>query len=109
MANRLIAQKGAPGVLTRSTPGDYDTATGAVVAPETTANCHAVVLPYGDAFIDGTLIKTGDQQVFMAPAVSIDPAPGDALTWSGKTYQVISVKTTRPAGVPVLHELQVRG
>jgi hypothetical protein len=108
MANRLIAQKGAPGVLTRSTPGDYDTATGGVVAPETTADCRAVMFPYGDEFVDGTLVLAGDQQVFMGPDVSIDPAPGDSLTWGGKTYQVIKVKTLRPAGVPVLHELQVR-
>lgn len=108
LANRLIAAKGATGTLTRSTPGDYNPATGSAGVTVTTASCNAVVFPYGDKFIDGTLIKTGDQQVYMAPNVSIEPAPGDSLTWGGKVYQVIQVKTLRPAGVPVLHELQVR-
>lgn len=109
---RMLAKYGAQTTLT--TPADADattydtdsgTATPAAPAVETVI---AVVFPYGDKFIDGTLILAGDEQAFLSAVGITEPKPGSVMLWRGKSYTTVRAKTLGPAGEAVLYELQVR-
>jgi hypothetical protein len=106
-ATRLLERFGASCVLGRETVGAYDPATGQ--APVTTESfaTTAAVFAYDQKYIDGTLIKQGDQRAYCAPTNA--PAQGDQLVWQGGTFEVIAVKPVSPAGTPVLYEAQIRG
>lgn len=106
-ATRLLDRFGAPATLKRTGPATYDPATGTTSGSVTSLPTVAAVFAYAAKYIDGTLIKQGDQQAYCAPGVA--PTQGDVLTWQGVDYTVISVKATAPAGVPVLFEAQIRG
>jgi hypothetical protein len=106
-ATRLLERFGAACTLKRPSGTAYDPATGASVPTYTDAATTAAVFAYAQKYIDGTLIKQGDQQAYMAPAEA--PAQGNRLTWQGATFEVIAVKPVSPAGVPVLFEAQIRG
>lgn len=106
-ATRLLTKFGAATTLTHVAPGAYDPATGASVPIETAETAQACVFPYGDKFIDGTLIQAKDQQAFVS-AEGTEPKPGSVLLWEGKKLSVVRAKNLGPAGVMVLFELQVR-
>jgi hypothetical protein len=107
-ATRLLTKFGAATTITRSTPGAYDPATSSAAVTTTSTPATVACFPYGDEHIDGTLILAGDEQAFVSAAVTFEPKPGDVLTWRGASYTAIRCKTIAPAGVAVLHELQVR-
>lgn len=106
-ATRLLERFGAACTLKRQTTGMYDPATGTTPVTTTQLATTAAVFAYAQSYIDGTLIRQGDQQAFCAPGV--EPKQGDRLAWQGRDYEVVSVKPTNPAGVPVLYEAQLRG
>jgi hypothetical protein len=107
-ALRLIKRFGAPAaIVTTTSVYDPDSDTN-VNTPVSTA-CIACVIDAEKSHIDGTLIQTG-HRVALVPPQGIDtPKPGAKLLWEGVQMQVAIVKTLAPAGVAVLHELQVRG
>lgn len=110
-ADRLIKRFGKTATLRRTLadPSTYNPATGVVAQPvETQTTCSAVVIPYGDKLIDGTLIRQGDKQAFVAVVNVSEPKAGDFLLWEGVSYTVMNSKTLAPAGVNVIYELQVR-
>lgn len=107
-AARLLKQFGSAGTLTRVTTGAYDPATGTASTSTATASVNCAVFDYDAKLIDGSAIQSGDKQVFMAAVGVMVPAAVDKLTWQGVEYQVIAVKPLAPAGVDVIHELQVR-
>lgn len=112
-ATRLLKQFGAAATLKRTVTGEYDPTTGEV--PVTTASLatQAAVFPYDQKYIDGTLIKQGDQWGLLAPAHA--PKQGDVLnaksplTGAYADYTVVNFKAHGPAGIPVLYEVHVRG
>ncbi len=120
----LVAAGGAaPGVtLTRTTPGEYDPATSTTAAPTVLVTAGVgLVFPYslqasGESRYGegGALIVMGDQQLYLAAldaaGVAIaDPKAGDAcLAPDGFTYTVKTVKTLAPAGVALVHDVQLR-
>ena len=106
-ATRLLERFGAAATLKRVTTGTYNPSTGATTDTTTSLATTAAVFAYPQSYIDGTLIRQGDQQAFCAPAVQ--PVQGDRLTWQGRDYEVVAVKPVSPAGVPVLYEAQLRG
>lgn len=106
-ASGLLVRFGAAATLKRTTAGAYDPATGTSTPSIASMTTTAAVFSYDQKYIDGTLILQGDQQAFCAPGV--EPKQGDAMTWQGKDYTVVSVKPVSPAGVPVLFEAQLRG
>lgn len=106
-ATRLLLRFGAAAVLVRKTPGTYDPATGTTPVTDTILSTVAAVFAYDQNYVDGTLVLQGDHLAYCAPGV--EPKQGDRFTWNSKTYTVISVKPTAPAGVPVLFEAQLRG
>ena len=81
-------------------------ATGASTASYTDIVTTAAVFAYDQQYIDGTLIRQGDQLAYCAPAT--EPKQGDQLTWQGVKYTVVSVKPVSPAGVPVIFAAQIR-
>ena len=105
-ATRLLQRFGASCVLHRLTAGAYNPATGASAATYTDIVTTAAVFAYDQKYIDGTLIKQGDQRAYCAPAT--EPKQGDQLTWQSIKYTVVAVKPVSPAGVPVLFEAQIR-
>ncbi len=108
-ADRLIGRFGASATFQQITVGAYDPNTGTAGNTVTSVPVQAVVLPYGQRFIDGATILQGDLQAFLSVVGVSVPKAGDQLLWQGKTYQIISVKDTAPAGLSVIYELQVRG
>lgn len=106
-ATRLLQRFGAAATLKRQTAGAYNPATGTSTPTVASLATTAAVFAYAQKYVDGTLIREGDQQAFCAPAV--EPAVGDVLTWQGSDYQVVMVRPVSPAGVPVLFEVQIRG
>lgn len=103
----LLQRFGAAATVHRVTEATYDPATGTMTPTETIHATTAAVFAYAQKYIDGTLIKEGDQQAYCAPGVEVKQ--GDGMTWQGKRYTVVSVKPVSPAGVPVLYEVQIRG
>lgn len=110
-ADRLIRKYGAETTLTTPAATDptYDPATGiSTPAAPTVDTVRAVVFPYADKYIDGTLILTGDEQAYISAQGIAEPKPGSVLLWRGKSYTTVRGKVLGPAGVNVLYELQVR-
>lgn len=105
-ATRLLARFGAACILHRLSVGAYNPATGANATTYSDIVTSAAVFAYDQQYIDGTLIRQGDQLAYCAPAT--EPKQGDQLTWQGVKYTVVAAKPVSPAGVPVLFEAQIR-
>ena len=109
-ADRLLKKYGAPATLTRSVPGAYDPATGTTAAPTVTAYTGTgAKFDYAQRDIDGTLIKQGDQRVYLAVVGIVQPQTGDRLTIAGVAFTVAASRPLQPALTAVLHDVQVRG
>lgn len=106
-ALRLLTKFGAETTLTHIAPGTYDPATATDTPTETVDTVQACVFPYGDKFVDGTLIQAKDQQAYVS-AGGTEPKPGAVLLWGGKELTVVKAKNLGPAGTMVLFEMQVR-
>jgi hypothetical protein len=106
-ATRLLQRFGASATIKRQTTGAYDPSTGTTPVTVTELATTAAVFAYDQKYIDGTLILQGDQRALLAPYQ--EPRQGDKLTWQGKDFEIIAVKPTSPAGMPVLFEAQLRG
>lgn len=104
----ILAEFGAAATLKRTATGAYDPATQTAAVTTTSQAVTAAVFDYNQHYIDGSLIKTGDKQVYLSAVGVAVPLAGDVLTWQAGDYAVISVKPLAPAGISVLYEIQVR-
>ena len=104
----LISEFGAPATLKSITPGTYDPATGTSTPVETSTSVDAVVFPYTDRQIDGTMILAGDEQAYIGAVGITAPKPADTITWRSRVYRIVKVKDLSPAGTSVLFECQIR-
>jgi hypothetical protein len=107
-ALELLTEFGMSVTLNRVTPGAYNPATG-TSAPSSAA--HAGIgakFDYDQDEIDGTKIRTGDQRVYIAPSRAVTPRTADTLTIGSELWQVVASRPLAPAGVVVLHDVQVR-
>lgn len=108
-AAEMLAEFGQPVTVTRETPGGYDPATGTTTAGTVQTWAPAgVKLDYTQREIDGTLIKSGDQRVYMSAEAGLDPQTGDTVTLGAEVWRVVTSRTLAPAGVAVLLDVQVR-
>lgn len=107
-AAELLAEFGALVTLTRITPGVYDPITGTVVNTEVTHTANGVKLDYEQRQIDGTNILQGDQRVYLDPLIAEAPQTGDTLTVGTEVFTVVKSRPLAPAGVVVLHDVQIR-
>ena len=105
--SRLVGLRGQTVTLKRSTGGTIDPVTGTVTAG-TTTNFTTLGMPqsYPDSLIDGTRIQASDRIMVLTPAVK--PLLTDTLSFDGQDWTIISIKTTNPAGTPVVYFVQVR-
>lgn len=115
-ANELLTEFGGPVVLSRTSAGDYDPATGTTIGGTTTTyNGVAAKFDYAQTDIDGTLIRVGDQRVLISVAGVVLPQTGDTLSFTDPNtlavtvFDVIMAKQVNPAGTAVLYDVQVRG
>ena len=111
-ANALsaIQDAGAAVVVTRTTEGALDPATGTTAAATvTTATGYGVQTQYNARDIDGTIIKRGDMRLLIASSgLTIEPDVGDTATIDSVVWNVVNVESVSPAGTPVLFICQVR-
>lgn len=108
VASELLADFGALVTLTRITPGVYDPDTGTVTNTGATHIANGIKLDYEQRAIDGTNILQGDQRVYLDPLMAATPQAGDTLTVGAEVFTVVRSRPLSPAGVCVLHDIQVR-
>ncbi len=106
-ATKLIAKKGQVICHTRNTEGTYDPATSGVTSTSTTKSRSGVVLDFnpGETNVRGTLIKTGDKRLLLAPLP--DVSMQDTFTIQGVLYSVVSIGEVNPAGTRILYDLHI--
>ena len=108
-AKRALGTYGAPGTLSHSTPGAYDTATGGVTTSTTTTSVRAVLdasssVTLGYKF-SPELVRSGD---LLATVAGVVPVEGDTLTLAMGTFTVIQVRPVYVQATQVLAECLVR-
>lgn len=71
--------------------------------------CVGIIDSYDVFMTDGTSVLSDDQRIYIpAAGISQPPASGDKITsWAG-SWNIISVKTIGPGGVPLIYDIQVR-
>lgn len=88
-AARLIEKFGLQGTVTRIVPPDQVNGGDPL---ETAYPATLVPMAYEARNIDGTLIKTGDVQIYIsAVGLAITPQVGDIATVGGKGYQIVNI------------------
>ena len=72
----------------------------------------AVFLEYELKYIDGAVIQTGDQQVFIASTDTsgtlINPSIADEILRGSEKWKVVNIKPLNPNGQSIMFEAQVR-
>jgi hypothetical protein len=106
-ASELLRDSGSLVTLTRVT-GTYNPDTGVVGSTGATFAASGVRLDYSQRDIDGTLVKRGDQRVYIDPFLATTPQTGDTITIGSEVFTVVNSRPLAPAGVVVLHDVQVR-
>lgn len=67
----------------------------------------AIDYPYEVKDRDGTVIREDDRRLYLQAGV-VDPRLSDTITVQGEEFQVLRVKPLQPAGIAVMHEVQLR-
>ncbi|KQY20234.1 hypothetical protein [Rhizobium sp. Root483D2] len=96
-AQRLIAKYGQAGTVTRIAPPDPVNGGDPV---ETAYPATLVPMAYDARNIDGTVIKTGDVQIYIsAVGLGIVPTIGDLVTAGGVGYRIVNADPNNYDGV----------
>lgn len=110
IAHDVLSEFGAPAILTRIGVAVYDPATGVATPPAPLVYTGTgAKFDYEQKDIDGTLIRQGDQRVYLSTVGIVQPQTGDTLTIAGDVFHVVASRPLQPALVAVLHDVQVRG
>lgn len=106
-AERLIAKFGQAGAVKRITPPDPVYGGDPVV---TSYPATLVPMAYEARYIDGTVIQTGDMQIYIsAVGLPIEPTVGDVVAANGKDYAIINGDPNKYDGItPVVFIVQAR-
>jgi hypothetical protein len=87
-AQRLIAKYGQAGTVKRTEPPDPIYGGDPVV---TTYPATLVPMAYEARYVDGTVIRTGDMQIYIsAVGLPIEPTVGDVVTANGADYTIVA-------------------
>src|SRR5688572_25813722 len=98
-ANRLIKSYGQAGVVTRLGPPDPVLGGEPVPTPYPAT---LVPMAYEARYIDGTVIRTGDMQIYIsAVGLAIEPTVGDIVTANGTDYAIVNGDPNKYDGVTV--------
>lgn len=106
-AQRLVTKYGQIGVVTRITPPD-DVLGGEPVTTPYPATL--VPMAYEARYVDGTVIKTGDMQIYISSVgLAIEPTVGDVVTANGTDYAIVNSDPNKYDGVtPIVLIVQGR-
>lgn len=114
-ALRLIAQFGAPRSLIETVPGTYDPVTG-VSTGETTRSqtAQVILLDYsanesGQQYADGAQIRLGDKKIVIAAkGLTWPPSLVTRVQVGSDLWQIVNIKSSDPAGTPLVYFCQGR-
>lgn len=106
-AQRVIAKYGQAGAVKRETPTDPIYGGEPVVS---TYPATLVPMAYEARYIDGTVIRTGDMQIYIsAVGLPIEPTVGDVVTANGADYAIVAGDPNKYDGItPVVFIVQGR-
>lgn len=104
-ALRLLQRYGKATTLTREAPGEYDPDDAAAPITPTVQNVVAAVFPVEQKYVDGTLVRSTDEQALISARGVSEPKPGDILLWGGRDLTAVKCQNLGPAGVFVLYEI----
>ncbi len=108
IADELLKEFGQEVVIRRVMAGEYNPETGSATLTTVDQAGVGAVFDYGDRLIDGSMILSGDKQLFLSPVGIGAPTPEHKAIVGQDTYNIVRVKTTAPAGTAVLYECQLR-
>ena len=106
-AHELIEEFGQTGAVKRITPPDPVYGGDPV---ETAYPATLVRMAYEARYIDGTVIQTGDMQIYIsAVGLPIEPTVGDVVTANGADYAIVAGDPNKYDGItPVVFIVQGR-
>ncbi|UHC82312.1 hypothetical protein LS633_00260 [Pseudomonas sp. NIBR-H-19] len=114
-ALRLIERFGLAATLSEVTPGEYDPVTGVETGGATlTQTGQLILLDYtaqeaGIINAAGSLVRQGDKKIMLAAkGLEWPPSMTTTVLADGLTWTVVNVKSTNPAGTPLVYELHGR-
>lgn len=114
-ALRLIERFGQAATLSEVTAGEYDPVTGIDSEPVTlTQPGQVILLDYtmqeaGIINAAGSLVQQGDKKIMLAAkGLEWPPAMTTTILADGQTWTIVNVKSTNPAGTPLVYELHGR-
>ena len=114
-ALRLIAQYGQTATLTDGVAGEYDPITGVGTGGTTlTQTGQLILLDYtaqeaGIINAAGSLVQQGDKKIMLAAkGLEWPPTMTTTVLADGLTWTIINIKSTNPAGTPLVYELHGR-
>ena len=114
-ALRLIEKYGQTATLTDGVAGEYDPVTGVETGGATlTQTGQLILLDYtaqeaGIINAAGSLVQQGDKKIMLAAkGLEWPPTMTTTVLADGLTWTIINIKSTNPAGTPLVYELHGR-
>lgn len=114
-ALRLIERFGLTATLSEVTPGEYDPVTGVETGGATlTQTGQLILLDYtaqeaGIINAAGSLVQQGDKKIMLAAkGLEWPPTMTTTVLAGGLTWTIVNIKSTNPAGTPLVYELHGR-
>lgn len=115
-ALELIKEFGQPLIIRDAQDGSYDPVTGNEVPGSTVdQQAQGMLLDYstqdaGAMNAAGTLVQRGDKKILVAAAGLSSPPDLTSLliTADGQVWTAVNVRSTNPAGTPLVHEVHGR-
>lgn len=96
---------GSPGTYNPET-GEFDGGTEPTAATYTASG---VKIGYAQSDIDGTLIKQGDQRLYVPALGFVRPTTNEQIKVGSATYTVVNVEVVAPGDTDILYIIQIRG
>lgn len=114
-ALRLITRFGQAATLDDVTPGTYDPVTGETTgATPITQPCQVILLDYslqesGIKYAEGSQVQAGDKKILIAAqGLAWAPMLTTTITADGAIWRTINIKSSNPAGTPLVYEIHGR-
>jgi hypothetical protein len=108
VASKLMARFGGVATLRRVTPGVYNPTTGTISEVTSDTAIRGVLEDVALREVND-LIQAGDKRLIIAAADAAEvPTTADRVVISGRTLQVIEVRTIEQDNTPITYELILR-
>ncbi len=108
VASKLMARFGGVATLRRVTPGVYNPTTGTISEVTSDTAIRGVLEDVALREVND-LIQAGDKRLIIAAAdAAAVPTTADRVVISGRTLQVIEVRTIEQDNTPITYELILR-